>query len=64
MLDFNEIKEWDKATCAAKVSEFRVELFRLRMQKTTSGLTAPHKLKVIKKNIARILTTQNAKSGK
>ena len=64
MLDFNEVKKWDGATGDAKIKELRVELFRLRMQKTTSGVATPHRMKNIKKDIARIMTVQNAKSEK
>jgi len=64
MLDYKEIKEWDAKTSSAKVKEFRTELFNLRMQKTTSGLNTPHRLKELKKDIARILTAQNTKSEK
>jgi len=62
MLDLKEVKEWDESTRSAKVKGLRVELFKLRMQKTTSGLATPHTLKNLKKDIARILTIQNAKS--
>ena len=64
MLDYKEVQKWDSKTSLAKVKELRVELFNLRMQKTTTGINTPHRLKEIKKDIARILTAQNTKSEK
>lgn len=62
MLKISEIKDWDSKLIDNKVSELRVELFNMRMQKATSGFEKPHKLKEVKKDIARLLTVKSSKS--
>ncbi len=64
MLKLSEIKSWDDTTITNKVSELKTELFNYRMQKTTSGLDKPHKVKEAKKTIARLLTTLNSRREK
>lgn len=64
MLKMTEIKDWDKKVITSKVSELRAELFSFRMQKATSGLEKPHRIKEIKKDVARLLTALNAKGEK
>jgi large subunit ribosomal protein L29 len=45
--------------------ELRLDLFKMKMQKTTSGVEKPHLMKVAKKNIARLLTVKTSRaSGK
>jgi large subunit ribosomal protein L29 len=61
VLKYEDIKDWDAATIDSKVSELRKNLFSLNMKKTTVGLDTPHVLKVIKKNIARLLTAKSMK---
>lgn len=61
VLKYEDIKDWDAATIDAKVSELRKNLFSLNMKKTTVGLDTPHVLKVMKKNIARLLTAKSMK---
>lgn len=61
MLKMSEIKDLDKKSLMTKVSELRRELFELGFNKTTSGLEKPHRLKELKKDIARLLTAYNAK---
>ena len=63
MLKVSDIAAMDEKAITAKVSEFRNELFGLKMDKRTSGLEKPHKLKIVKKNIARLLTVLNQKKG-
>lgn len=64
MLKAEDIKGMDKKAIEAKVKEFRVELFNLRMQKGTMGVEKSHTAKVLKKNIARLLTAANANQAK
>lgn len=64
MLKMNEIAGWENSAIDKKVEELKVELFNIRMQKTTSGIEKPHVIKQIKKDIARLLTAKNAKSEK
>ena len=61
VIKYKDIKDWDAKTIDAKVGELRREMFNQNMQKTTSGIEKPHSLKVLKKNIAKLLTAKNAK---
>lgn len=59
-----EITKMDSKAIDAKVSALRVELFNFRMQKAATGtVEKPHVLKVIKKDIARLLTQKNSKGA-
>lgn len=62
MLKMNEIKGWDAKVIDQKVIECQKELTAIKMQKVTSGVEKPHRIKVLKQNIARLLTAKNAKS--
>ena len=61
VMKYAEVKDLDAAAIDTKVSEMRREIFNMKMEKATSGLEKPHKLKVLKKNIARLLTAKAAK---
>lgn len=61
MLKMSEIKDWEASVLEKKVQELKLELFNIKMQKTTSGIEKPHRIKEIKKNIARLLTVKSAK---
>lgn len=61
MLKMSDIQSWDEKMILSKVSELRTELFNQRMQKATTGLEKPHRVKVAKKDIARLLTVLNSK---
>ncbi|MFW5486857.1 MAG: 50S ribosomal protein L29 [Desulfovibrio sp.] len=60
-MKMNELKSLDEKALAEKLGEFRKELFNMRFQHTTAQLEQTHKLKVIKKTIARILTVMHEK---
>lgn len=61
-LKFEDVKTWDDKAIQVKVSELRTELFNLNMQKAATGaVEKPHAIKIIKKNIARLLTAKNSK---
>lgn len=65
MLKNDEIKNMDEQAIERKLSELRLDLFKMKMQKTTSGIEKPHLLKDAKKNIARLLTVKTSRaSGK
>jgi len=65
MLKQSDIKGMDDKAIQAKVMELRGQLFTLRMQMVTVGLEKPHRVKVAKKNVARLETELNSrKSGK
>jgi large subunit ribosomal protein L29 len=61
MLSKDEIQKLDDQAVERKISELRVDLFKMKMQKTTSGIEKPHLIKLAKKNIARLLTVKNAR---
>ena len=63
MLKMNDIKDWDAKTVDAKVTDLRRELFEAKMQQTAAGYDKPHRMKEIKKDIARLLTAKNAKGN-
>lgn len=44
-----------------KVASLRSELFNSKFTKFTTGSEKPHRVKQIKKDIARLLTQKNAK---
>ena len=58
IMKYTEAKGLDGKAIEAKVAEIRREIFNLKMEKATSGLEKPHKLKVLKKNIARLMTAK------
>jgi large subunit ribosomal protein L29 len=61
-LKFEDLKTWEDKAIQAKVSEIRGEMFNLRMQKAATGaVEKPHTLKIMKKNIARLLSAKNSK---
>jgi large subunit ribosomal protein L29 len=65
MLNNDDIKKMDEQAVERKLSELRLDLFKMKMQKTTSGVEKPHLMKVAKKNIARLLTVKTSRaSGK
>ena len=61
VLKYNDVKDWDADTIASKVSELKKELFKMKAEASVSGLEKPHQLKVLKKNIAKLLTAKSAK---
>ena len=63
MLKVSEIAAMDEKAILGKVDELRKEIFTFRMDKKTSGLEKPHKLKIAKRDVARLLTVLNQKKG-
>ena len=62
----SEIREMSREDIIIKIAELQDELFDLRMQKATAALEKPHKIKEIKKPIARmktILTEMTSEGG-
>jgi large subunit ribosomal protein L29 len=57
----NELKTLDEKALTEKLAEFRKELFNLRFQHSTAQLEQTHKLKEVKKTIARIMTVMHEK---
>lgn len=60
-MKMTEIRQLDKKQAQEKVNSLRKEAFDLRFSKHTGVLEKPHTLKVLKKDIARLLTHINTK---
>ena len=56
-----ELRDLDVEALGKKLSESREELFKLRFQHATAQLEKTHRLREVRKDIARILTVQNEK---
>ena len=63
-LDKTEMKTFDEKTIDGKITERREMLFKLRMQRGANMLEKPHLIKVIKKDMARLLTLKNRNTRK
>lgn len=55
-MKFSELKDKTVAELAAQSRDLRLELFNLRLQKATAQLEKPHRLRLIRKDIARVET--------
>ena len=53
-----ELRELDAEGLAKKLGESREELFKLRFQHATAQLEKTHRLRQVRKDIARIMTVQ------
>jgi large subunit ribosomal protein L29 len=51
-----EIRDMDSATLLEQVESKRQELFNLRIQWNTGALEDPNQMRIVRKDIARILT--------
>lgn len=52
----SDLREMSPAKLAEHVEALREELFRLEMQKYTSQLDKPHRIRQVRRQIARSLT--------
>jgi len=52
----NELREKNMAELTQELQELKNELFKLRFQHATNQLDNPIKLKIVKKDIARVKT--------
>ena len=57
-----EIKDKTKVELSAQSRELRQELFNLRLQKATSQLEKPIRLRELRRDIARVRTLQRQKT--
>jgi len=57
-LKAEQIRQLTDDEIAAKLKEFKEELFNLRFQMATGQLDNPMRLKAVRKNIARVKTIQ------
>ena len=55
---FNEFKNLNSSEVQSQIDSLRKELFDLRFKQATRQLNETHKFKVIKKQIAQLLTLQ------
>jgi large subunit ribosomal protein L29 len=56
MVKASELREKTTEELKEQLKNLRMELFNLRFQLSTGGLTNPHRIKMVRKDIARILT--------
>ena len=56
-----EIRELSTDEITVKVREARGQLLQLRLRKQTGQIEKTHELRVLRKDIARLLTIQNEK---
>ncbi len=61
MMKASEIRELTSEDLNDKLKEARAELFNLRFQMATSQLDNTARVKLVKKDIARILTEMHAR---
>jgi len=61
MLKTSEISKLSAKEITEKVTSLKNELFNKKFNKYTTGVEKPHTVKVLKKDIARLLTALNAK---
>lgn len=61
MLKSSEISKLSAKEVTEKVATLKAELFNNKFNKFTTGSDKPHKVKELKKDIARLLTSLNAK---
>jgi len=56
MVKARDLREKTDEELKEELKKLRMELFNLRFQFSTGGLTNPHRIKMVRKDIARILT--------
>ncbi|MBE0428942.1 MAG: 50S ribosomal protein L29 [Thermoleophilia bacterium] len=55
----NELRDLSDDELSEKLSDSRKQLFNLRFQQATGQLDNPRKLRLVRQDIARILTVKN-----
>jgi large subunit ribosomal protein L29 len=55
-MKFEELKDKTVAELAAQSRDLRLELFNLRLQKATAQLEKPSRIRILRKDIARVET--------
>ena len=51
-----DLKELNAEDLAQKLHSLKLELFDLRMQRAEGKLTQPHRIKQVRRHVARVLT--------
>ena len=57
----DELRDLDADTLRAKTQEIDDQLFRMRIQKSMGQLEAPEKMRVVRRDLARIKTVLRQK---
>jgi large subunit ribosomal protein L29 len=63
MMKYSEAAKLSKKDILEKVAVLKTEMFNAKFSKHTVGVDKPHTKRVIKKDIARLLTAMNAKKN-
>jgi large subunit ribosomal protein L29 len=63
-MKFTELKDMTLVELAAKNRDMRQEMFNLRLQQASAQLEKPARLRVLRKDIARIETRMSALRNK
>ncbi|MCE3012356.1 MAG: 50S ribosomal protein L29 [Proteobacteria bacterium] len=63
MMKYSEAAKMSKKDILEKVAVLKTEMFNAKFSKHTVGVDKPHTKRVIKKDIARLLTAMNAKKN-
>ena len=58
----NEFKKLNSSQVSEKIDQLRKELFDLRFKQATRQLNETHKFKIIKKQVAQLLTISKSQS--
>ena len=58
-----EFKKLNSTQITEKIDQFRKDLFDLRFKKATRQLNETHKFKIIKKQVAQLLTLSKSQSA-
>ena len=61
-LDPDELRAWTPADLRARITELEEERFRLQFRSATEPLEEPLRLRVIRKDIARLMTILGQKA--
>ena len=60
---FKELKKLNSAQITEKINQLRKDLFDLRFKQATRQLNETHKFKIIKKQVAQLLTLSKSQSA-
>ena len=60
-MDYKDLKDFDEKSLQEELSKYKREYFNLRFQKSLGELNDTSRMKVVRKNIARILTRKSEK---
>ncbi len=55
-IKIDDVRELDKTNIFSKVDRLRKELFDIKISGTYTSIKKPHQIKILRKNIARLLT--------